>query len=176
MALMTALAASLLSYRAGNDPTKALIAGIIGCAAMIVLIVAVELLFYRRRNPLKVTFAEERVHPFQFKALIIERRLKIVNRTDYEKKLNAVMIRRPTGGLVTTFDADVMREIDRLKGTHTPFPTRVDAYDTIHGWVVMVFAHRPSGGVPAYEISVRDERGDEYFRKQRERPKKRTTR
>jgi hypothetical protein len=194
--LLLTLAVALLLLLTGSSATKA-VSIAIGVLLFALLLVFLNELRYQRRqasarpapeggpeagtsrggDEFKVTLEEERVHQFQFKALIVERRIRIDNLTDHEKVVQGIGKRwdgrrNPPTLVDPTTDTDVWRETVRLEETHIPWPSRVEAHDHILAWVVVAFPQQPLGGIPEYRVSVKDERGDEYGQEQPARPKK----
>jgi len=127
---------------------------------------------------LEVAIEREEWHPFRYKALILEARVRIHNRSAvYMRRL-----RRRAGAQIHEPDRDppsfafmedieVDREVHRLEESRNPWPHSIDPKQTIHGWYVLALPHRPHGGEPSYEIVVSDELGHEYGVRRLARPK-----
>jgi hypothetical protein len=127
---------------------------------------------------LEVFIEREEWHPFRLKALILEARIRIRNRsTAYTRRLRRraeVRIYEP-GQDAPSFafmeDIEVHREVYRLQESRNPWPHSVDPGQTVHGWYVLALPHRPQGGEPSYEIVISDELGHEYGVRRLPRPK-----
>jgi hypothetical protein len=127
---------------------------------------------------LEVFIEREEWHPFQFKALILEARVRIRNRSStHARRLRrraASQIYEPgqgTPSFAFMDDIDVSREVHRLEEQRNSWPRAVEPKQTVHGWYVLSLPHRPQGGEPSYEIIVSDELGHEYGVRRLARPK-----
>ena len=127
---------------------------------------------------LEVSIEREEWHPFRFKALILEARIRIYNRSSaHARRLRrrAVYPIYEPGHSPPSFefmeDIEVSREVHRLEENRNPWPHSVDPKQTVHGWYVLSLPHRPQGGEPSYEIIVSDELGHEYGVRRLARPK-----
>jgi hypothetical protein len=127
---------------------------------------------------LVVFIDREEWHPFQFKALILEARVRIRNRSSTHmrrlRRRAEPQIYEPGQGtpdFAFMTDIDVSREVHRLEDQRGPWPRTVEPRQTVHGWYVLSLPHRPQGGEPSYEIVVSDELGHEYGVRRLARPK-----
>jgi len=127
---------------------------------------------------LEVSIEREEWHPFRFKALILEARIRIYNRSSaHARRLRrrAVYPIYEPGYSPPSFefmeDIEVGREVHRLEENRNPWPHSVDPKQTVHSWYVLALPHRPQGGEPSYEIIVSDELGHEYGVRRLARPK-----
>jgi hypothetical protein len=127
---------------------------------------------------LEVFIEREEWHPFRYKALILEARVRIHNRSAvYTRRLRRraeARIYEPGHGppnLAFMEDIEVDREVHRLQENRNPWPHSIDPKQTVHGWYVLSLPHRPQGGEPSYEIIVSDELGHEYGVRRLARPR-----
>jgi hypothetical protein len=127
---------------------------------------------------LEVFIDREEWHPFQFKALILEARVRIRNRSStHARRLRRraePRIYEPGQGtpdFAFMTDLDVSREVHRLEDQRGPWPRTVEPRQTVYGWYVLSLPHRPQGGEPSYDIVVSDELGHEYGVRRLARPK-----
>jgi hypothetical protein len=127
---------------------------------------------------LEVSIEREEWHPFRYKALILEARVRIHNRSAahtrrLRRRAEAQIYEpdREPPSFAFMEDIEVQREEYRLQESRNPWPHSVDPKQTVHGWYVLALPHRPQGGEPSYEIIVLDELGHEYGVRRLARPK-----
>jgi hypothetical protein len=129
-------------------------------------------------NKLEISIEREEWHPFRFKALFGEVKLRIYNKSDRPVRLGArhaelqiqdPMYEPPSFDFVQ--DIDVARERYRLEQTRNPWPREIEPFDTVRCWYVLTFPNRPQGGEPGYEIVISDETRHEYGVRRLPRPK-----
>ena len=127
---------------------------------------------------LEVSIEREEWHPFRYKALILEARVRIHNRSAaYTRRLRRraeARIHEPDReppSFAFMKDIEVSREVHRLEQQRDAWPRSVDPKQMVRGWYVLSLPHRPQGGEPSYEIVVSDELGHEYGVRRLARPK-----
>jgi hypothetical protein len=117
---------------------------------------------------LDVSIEDEVWHAFQFKALILEAKIRIHNNAASVKTIRrqaSVQIYEQgeaAPGFAFMDDIDVLREVDRLERMRNPWPHIIEPGETITAWYVISTPHRPQGGETGYTIKITDEHRHEY--------------
>jgi len=125
---------------------------------------------------LEISLVREEFHPFEYKAILLEAKIEILNRTTKTKYVGPFAIESPTGGGLNIHDIDVSRAIYRLKEKKPPeLHGVIGPEDTLSGWLHASLPHQPWGGIGEYSIKMEDEMGTQYTlrrerRGSRERP------
>jgi hypothetical protein len=84
--------------------------------------------------------------------------LRVKNLTErQQKRLHAFQFQSGEGMLIE--DDDIELAVGVRKQVKPPMIGRIDPGDSVSGWLTFPFKHRPHGGTPAYELTVRDEIG-----------------
>jgi hypothetical protein len=94
---------------------------------------------------------------FNYEALILAARVTIRNDG------NSTFRHRGIGMLADTVDAndvfgriDVARYVYSLRRSHPEIPGEVAPNDSVTGWFLRAFDHRPSGGTPGFDLVIED--------------------
>lgn len=123
-----------------------------------------------RDAELRITLDREEIHPFQWKANIVELKLSVQNRTDRTKYLPGPLewtIDGPTDW-GQAHDVDVHREQHALQRRRQDLVGTIPPREAVTGWVSVVLPHQPTGGVGSYTLTLEDELGTQYrLRKER---------
>ena len=122
-------------------------------------------------------YGREEIHPFEWKANLLELRVTVHNLTGKIKHLASPFtwtidgVEEDVGEAVDIFpraDIAVGRELHALELRRPPLVSMIPAGDTVTGWVFTALRHEPWGGVGGYTFTVEDELGTQYrLRKER---------
>jgi hypothetical protein len=114
---------------------------------------------------LEIVMEREEFHPFQYKAILLEAKVRIRNKSTKIKYPRAQRweMRMPEGSPDSHFtDIDVQREVAALGDKRNKLARQIAPLETITGWSVVALPHQPSGGVGAYTLTIEDEVGTQY--------------
>lgn len=114
---------------------------------------------------LEVILDREEIHPFQWKANIVELKVTVRNRTGKTKHIAGPfewMIDGPINW-DGVHDADVTRERYAREQRRQSLVGELGPYEVITGWVATVLPHQPEGGVGGFTFTIEDELGTRYF-------------
>jgi hypothetical protein len=120
---------------------------------------------------LAIYLETEHVDPFEFKAIIVDVRIRVENLTDKPKRTRGI-----TWQLDTQSDQGVWRapEVSQAEHEHKRdlpgLPSRIGARQIVSGWATTALPYDPTGGVGAYSIHLDDEIGTRYTFRQTRRP------
>ena len=117
---------------------------------------------------LEISLGHEEFHPFEWKAILLEAKIVIRNKTTKMKYTTRGVrweIDPPEDGQSSGWmsDIDVLRAREKLKERRFPeLHGTIGPLDSIAGWVVMSLPWQPWGGVGGYTVTIEDEIGTKY--------------
>ena len=113
---------------------------------------------------LEVIIVSEEFHPFEFRAIFLEAKIVIRNRTAKTKYLSFTRfsIDGPEDGQPRYQTIEVRQALEALEKKRPKLQSTIDPDATITGWVHVALPHQISGGVGGFAIEFRDEIGTEY--------------
>jgi hypothetical protein len=103
---------------------------------------------------------------FRHRALILEMRVTVANRTDTRKQLSGFQLQIHSGGQVAkgSDHVEVLQEVEHRKQQHNTLDriSVLDPQETVTGWMVYAFPWKTTPGEPEYTFSVIDELKNQY--------------
>ena len=116
---------------------------------------------------LSLVIDDEVWHPHQYKALIVEVKLKLTSHSHRVKRLGVLATQIPGDpehppDLVGFNVNDVRREVHGLQQRRAEFPCQIDPGESITFWSVRAFPWQWQGGEPEYSMVLDDGTGHEH--------------
>jgi hypothetical protein len=126
-----------------------------------------------RNQDLDVEIEREDWHNFDYRARIVEVRLKVKNRTSYEKRIMATQLSTPGGhgvepaAVQEMANIEIHREVHRRRESLRQLQFPLEANETQRGWMVFAFPWTTHPGATPFTLVLIDELNIEYEARRR---------